>query len=133
MGAIVSLGSDPKEQPRSESILIYSPPYLYKGTRPTIVSAPDVIKRTPISVTTTGGANRITFTRAPAPTHGMDPGDGYLSFPIRRARWTWPGRCLDTAARHYRMWAVNSKGAVSKAKWVYMCHPAAEGTDCGCC
>ncbi len=133
-GRIVSLGSDPKEQPRSESILIYSPPYLYKGTRPTIVSAPDVIKRTQISVTTTGGANRITFTRAPAPTHGMDPGDGYLSFPIKNGKVDLAGALSRyMPPGYYRMWAVNGKGAVSKAKWVYMCHPAAEGTDCGCC
>jgi hypothetical protein len=34
---------------------------------------------------------------------------------------------------YYRMWAVNAKGAVSKAKWIYLCHPSTEGTDCGCC
>ena len=30
-GRVVSLGPEPKGQPRSETLLIYSPAYLYKG------------------------------------------------------------------------------------------------------
>jgi hypothetical protein len=134
-GRIVSIGSDPQGQPRSESVLVYSPPYLYKGARPTIVSAPSVIQRfSKIPVQTTGGATRVTFTRPPAPTHGMDPGDGYLSFPIKSGKVDMAGglaRYMPTG--YYRMWAVNGKGAVSKAKWVYLCHPSTEGAECHCC
>ena len=134
-GRMVSLGSNPDAQARSESVLVYSPPYLYKGVRPTIVAAPSVIQRfSQISVKTTGGATRVTFTRAPSPTHGMDPGDGYLSFPIKNGKVDLAGalaRYMPTG--YYRMWAVNGKGAVSKAKWVYMCHPSTEGTECHCC
>jgi hypothetical protein len=134
-GRVVSLGSDPQGQPRSESILVYSPPYLFKGQRPSIVSAPSVIKRfSVIPVATTGGANRITFTRPPSPTHGMDLSDGYLSFPIKNGKVDMAGglaRYMPTG--YYRMWAVNPKGAVSKAKWVYMCHPSTEGPECHCC
>ena len=53
-GASWSLGSEPKGQPRSETLLIYSPTYLYKGQRPSIVHAPSVIKRfSKISIKTT--------------------------------------------------------------------------------
>jgi hypothetical protein len=134
-GRIVSVGSDPKAQARSESVLLYSPPYLYKGERPSILEAPSVIERfSQISVKTTGGATRLTFTRPPSPTHGMDVGDGYLSFPIKNGKVDMAGglaRYMPTG--YYRMWAVNGKGAVSKAKWVYMCHPSTEGTACRCC
>jgi hypothetical protein len=134
-GRVVSLGSEPKAQPRSESVLVYSPPYLYKGERPTIVAAPTVIKRgSQISVRTTGGANRVTFTRPPSPTHGMDVGDGYMSFPITNGKVNMAGalaRYMPTG--YYRMWAVNARGAVSRAKWVYMCDPSTEGTACHCC
>jgi hypothetical protein len=134
-GRVVSLGSEPKGQPRSESVLVYSPPYLYKGARPSIVSAPSVIKRfSTISVKTAGGATRLTFTRAPSPTHGMDVSDGYLTFPIRNGKVDMVGgwaRYMPTG--YYRMWAVNAKGAVSRAKWVYMCDPSTEGRECHCC
>jgi hypothetical protein len=101
---------------------MYSPPYLYKGTRPAITKIPSTIKRySTISVTTTGGATRLTFTKPPSPTHGSEPNEGYMSFPIVKGRVD-----LSKALRrylpagHYRAWAVNGKGAVSVAKWVYI-------------
>lgn len=128
-GRVVSLGSDPTGQPRSETVLAYSPPYLFKGTRPQITSAPSVIKRySTITVRTTGNATRLTITKAPSPTHGMDPGDGYMSFPIKNGKVDLSGglaRYLPTG--DYRIWAVNAKGSVSTAKWVRLCDSA------GCC
>ena len=135
-GRVVSLGSNPNGEPFSETVLVFSPPYLYKGTRPTITSAPSVIKRYgTFSVKTTGGATRVTFTRPPSPTHGLDTGDGYMSFPIKNGKVDLSGawkRYMPPG--YYRMWAVNSKGAVSKAKWVYYCDsPGSEAScHCGC-
>lgn len=34
-GRVVSFGSNPQNQERSTTVLLYSPPYLYRGTRPT--------------------------------------------------------------------------------------------------
>lgn len=134
-GRVVSLGSDPNGQPRSETVLAYSPPYLYKGVRPTITAAPSVVKRfSTIAVSTTGSATRLTLTKAPSPTHGMDSGDGYMSFPITNGKVdlsAGSARYLPTG--QYRIWAVNARGAVSKARWVYLCDPSTEGTDCRCC
>ena len=48
-GRVVSLGSNPNGEPLSETILVFSPPYLYKGTRPTITSAPSSSSGTPRS------------------------------------------------------------------------------------
>ena len=103
-------------------MLIYSPPYLYKGTRPTITKIPTSIKRYgTISVGTTGGATRLTFTKPPSPTHGSEPNEGYMSFPIVKGKvdlkYGW-ARYLPRG--HYRVWAVNAKGAVSTATWVYL-------------
>lgn len=121
-GRVVSFGSNPQNQERSTTVLLYSPPYLYRGTRPTITTIPTTIKRySTISVTTTGGATRLTFTKPPAPTHGSEPSDGYMSFPIVGgkvdlslgwARYLPPGK--------YRVWAVNANGAVSAARWVHL-------------
>jgi hypothetical protein len=72
---VVSVGSDPSGQPRSESVLVLSPPYLYQGRRPVTTSAPAVVRRSStIAVRTTGHATRLTITNAPSPTHGMDSG-----------------------------------------------------------
>lgn len=137
-GRVASLGSNPSGQPRSPSLLLYSPPYLYKGTRPEITNIPTSIKRySTISVDTTGGATRLTFTKPPTPTHGMDPNDGYMSFPIVNGKVDLSkGWARYLPRGYYRVWAVNAKGAVSEAKWTYMCDPdqAGEtGTDCHCC
>ena len=134
-GRVVSLGSDPKGQPRSETVLAYSPPYLYKGTRPTITAAPDVVKRgSTISVSTTGGATRLTITKPPSPTHGMDAGDGYMSFPITNGKVDLSGATARFLPEgNYRIWAVNAQGAVSKARWISLCESTTAGDDCGCC
>lgn len=137
-GRVASLGSNPAGQPRSPSLLLYSPPYLYKGTRPTITKMPTSIQRySTISVDTTGGATRLTFTKPPTPTHGMDANDGYMSFPIVGGKVDLSkGWARYLPRGYYRVWAVNAKGAVSKATWTYMCDPgqtAETGTDCHCC
>jgi hypothetical protein len=121
-GRVISFGSNPKNQQRSTTVLIYSPPYLYRGTRPAITTIPTFIKRySTITVSTTGGATRLTLTKPPAPTHGSEPNDGYMSFPIVNgkvdlslawARYLPPGK--------YRAWAVNANGAVSTARWVHL-------------
>jgi hypothetical protein len=135
-GRVVSLGSNPEGEPTSETIMVYSPPYIYKGTRPTITSAPSAIKRYgTFSIKTTGGATRVTFTKPPSPTHGLDSGDGYMSFPIKDGKVDMSGawkRYMPPG--YYRMWAVNAKGAVSTAKWVYYCDsPGTEDScHCGC-
>ena len=111
-GRVVSVGSDPSGQPRSESVLVLSPPYLYQGRRPVITSVPAVVRRSStIAVRTTGNATRLTITKAPSPTHGMDSGDGYMSFPLRNGRVDLSGasaRYLPPG--HYRIWAVNDRG-----------------------
>jgi hypothetical protein len=137
-GRVVSLGSNPSKQPRSSSVLVYSPPYLYKGTRPAITSIPTSIQRySKISVETTGGATRLTFTKPPSPTHGMDATEGYMSFPIVNNKVDLEkGWARYLPRGYYRVWAVNPKGAVSKASWVYLCDAAqtdATGVGCHCC
>ncbi|HET9650368.1 MAG TPA: hypothetical protein VFP34_19340, partial [Microlunatus sp.] len=121
-GRVVSIGSNPKDEARSTSVLMYSPPYLFKGTRPTITKIPSTIKRySTISVGTTGGATRLTFTKAPSPTHGSEPNEGYMSFPIVNGKANLKyGLARYLPRGYYRVWAVNGKGAVSVARWVFL-------------
>jgi hypothetical protein len=132
-GRVVSIGSDPQDGTPSTSVLYFSPPYLYKGTRPTITSIPCTIDRySTISVGTTGGATRLTITKAPTPTHGSEPNEGYMSFPISGGKVDLSGGWARYLPRgFYRAWVVNSAGAVSTAKWIYI--KDANQTAPGCC
>ena len=136
-GRVASIGSNPSDGPPSSSVELFSPQYLYKGTRPAITSIPCVIQRySTISIGTSGGATRLTITKPPTPTHGSEPNEGYMSFPISGGKVNLSqglGRYLPRG--FYRAWVVNSAGAVSTAKWIYIREagqtpPATAG---GCC
>src|SRR4029450_10637540 len=42
-GSVISLSSNPKGQARSDTVLRFKPPYLFKGTRPTLGAVPSSI------------------------------------------------------------------------------------------
>ena len=76
----------------------------------------------------TAKAARLTFTKAPSHTHRMDPGDGYVLPRSTTRRWTCRA-CVGSvhAARLLRIWAVNARGAVSKAKLGSISAPSDRG------
>jgi hypothetical protein len=133
-GRVASIGSDPTDGVPSTSVQIFSPPYLYKGTRPAITKIQCTIDRySTIPVSTTGGATRLTITKAPAPTHGSEPNEGYMSFPISNGKVNLSeGWARYLPRGFYRVWAVNSAGAVSTAKWVYIRDAGQAAPSCCC-
>ena len=42
-GSVISLSSNPKGQARSDTVLRFEPPYLFKGPRPTLGGVPGKI------------------------------------------------------------------------------------------
>ena len=134
-GRVVSIGSDPADGSPSTSVLMFSPPYLYKGTRPAITKIQCTIDRySTIPVSTTGGATRLTITKAPSPTHGTEPNEGYMSFPISSGKVNLTeGWARYLPRGFYRVWAVNAAGAVSTAKWVYIKDAGQTLPSMGCC
>jgi hypothetical protein len=122
-GQVVSLTSNPKGEPDSPSVLVFSPPYLFKGPRPVIVSAPTQVRygRTYAVSAVAEGAQiaRMALTTPPSPTHGNDPNQRYLPLPISSSNTiAIPGNRSLVPPGWYRLWAVDTRGRVSAARWL---------------
>ena len=75
-GRVLSAGSD--DQPTGE---IYSPPYLFQGTRPVIQAAPNVLlygQNFNLSFTSTTATNRIALIRNSCVTHSVNMEQRYV-------------------------------------------------------
>jgi hypothetical protein len=110
---------------QSRSHLVYSPPYLSKGTRPTITSHPtEVVYGGTYSIGSTAGAGRtvtrITVTTAPSATHSTDLNQRYLSLPVTNGSITFPTSSAILPPGWYRIWAVDDTNVPSVAKWVHL-------------
>jgi len=104
---------------------IFSPPYLFKGARPTISSAPDTISYgQPFSVSTPDAANvsKVTLLRLSSVTHGFDQNQAFakLGFTIGAGTLsvTAPGTPIQAPAGYYMMFIINGSGVPSVAKMV---------------
>lgn len=123
-GQVISTTSNPKGEARNNSLLIFSPPYLFTGQRPVITSAPVEVAyggRYPVSATATNASvSRMTITSAPSPTHSLDSNQRYLSLPIVAGAITFPTSGAIMPPGWYRLWAVDSAGRPSVAEWVHL-------------
>lgn len=124
-GRVVSMTSNPTDgDPRSTSLLIYSPPYLFKGTRPVIDSAPEEMTLGGTYAVDTSATeatvDRLTLTAASSPTHDMDNNQRYVSLPLTDSQITLPASPTILPPGWYRLWAVDSLGRVSTCVWVHL-------------
>jgi hypothetical protein len=124
-GRVVSLTSNPGADARSRSHLVYSPPYLSKGTRPTITSYPTEIGyggTYGVGTTAAAGSTvtRITVTTAPSATHSTDLNQRYLSLPLTNGSITFPTEPTIMPPGWYRIWAVDNNNVPSVAEWVHI-------------
>jgi hypothetical protein len=123
-GRVASLSSNPVDGTAqwSSSLLMYSPPYLFKGTRPTFTQVPAQVRyggSYPVAATTPGSTfTRVTVTTPPSPTHSVEPNQRYLSLPVVNGRITVPSAPSLLPPGKYRLWAVNARGVPSVASWV---------------
>lgn len=117
----------------STTIEIYSPPYLFRGARPTISSAPALVHHGQSFVIESPDAAsivRVVLVRPMAVTHETDTEQKVLEMPYVHDHAN-PARLTLTAPHgghphslaqqgYYMMFAINNDGVPSVAKWIYL-------------
>ena len=116
----------------NSKIEIYSPPYLFKGSRPTIFNSPDIVHHGSTFTIDTPEASEISkvvFVRPMAVTHQTDSEQRVIELlPIihissTQLELTAPdgGHPHPMAPRgHYMMFIINNSNIPSEAKWIYL-------------
>ena len=105
---------------------IYSPPYLFKGARPTISAIPTAaVYGSTFEVVTPNAAtiDKVSLLRPAATTHNYDQNQRFLplSFVIGAGKLTVTAPTANiTPPGDYMLFLVNSSGAVSEAKFIRM-------------
>ncbi|POX49964.1 galactose oxidase-like domain-containing protein [Streptomyces sp. Ru72] len=133
-GRIMATGDNPGNGTWNHNVSIYSPPYLFKGSRPTITS---VIT----NEWTYGTTQRITvdrpiakaeLIRPAAVTHSSDPNQRFVDLPL-----SVNGNNVDLNVTSnpnlappgwYMLFAVDANGVPSVAQWIHLRGPAALST-----
>ena len=107
------------------NVEIYSPPYLFKGPRPSITSAPTNIQyNSSFSVTTPDGASisKVRLIRTGAVTHSFDHNGGAMDFPFEQVAGgveiEAPAKANLVPAGYYMLFIVNSDGVPSVSSMV---------------
>ena len=87
-GRILLSGSGANfEGPNEQSYELFSPPYLHKGPRPSIVSAPSIVRHGQPFTVDTPDADRIasvSFVRMGSETHSVDQDQRFMSLNFTR-------------------------------------------------
>ncbi len=134
-GRVMTTGDNPGNGSWNHDVSIYSPPYLFKGARPSITSVID-------SEWNYGDTQRITvdrpiakaeLIRPAAVTHSSDPNQRFVDLPL-----SVDGNNVDLNVTSnpnlappgwYMLFAVDANGVPSVAEWVHLTGPAALSTD----
>ena len=113
--------------PRELSAEIFSPPYLFRGARPSITSAPDSVgygQQFFVATPDAGQVVRATLVRLASVTHAFDQNQRFLELPLARVAGG-----LDLAAPangnlappgHYLLFILNSAGIPSLARTIQL-------------
>ncbi|MEV8553002.1 galactose oxidase early set domain-containing protein [Streptomyces glaucescens] len=130
-GRVMATGDNPGNGSWNHNVSVYTPPYLFKGPRPTITSVID-------TEWTYGDTQRITvdrpiakaeLIRPAAVTHSSDPNQRFVDLPL-----SVDGNNVDLNVTSnpnlappgwYMLFAVDANGVPSVAKWVHLQGPAA--------
>ncbi len=117
-GSIVSLSSNPKGQARSDTVLRFEPPYLFKGKRPTLSGVPTLINYgKTYSINVSSDVRRVVMMTAPSPTHGFDANQREVPLAYSNGKITINATSSLAPRGYYRLFAINANGAISIAKW----------------
>lgn len=114
------------------NVEIFSPPYLFKGARPTITSAPSTVSfGDPFFVQTpdAAGIASVTLIRQGSVTHGISMDSRILKLNFQQAAGgltvTAPANANLAPPGPYLLWIVNSNGAPSVAAMIDVPLPSA--------
>jgi galactose oxidase len=104
---------------------VFSPPYLFKGARPIISSAPDVLsygQGFTLSTAQAASIAQVTLVRLPSVTHAFDENQRFLRMNFQAGSGgltvTAPANPNLAPPGHYMMFLVNQQGVPSVAKIV---------------
>jgi Domain of unknown function (DUF1929)/Glyoxal oxidase N-terminus len=104
---------------------LFSPPYLFKGARPSISAAPTTVSyNSTFTVTTSQAASitKVSWIRLPSVTHAFDMNQRYQRLSFTRGSGvltvTAPTSRAVTPPGHYMLFILNGNGVPSKAKIV---------------
>ncbi|WP_049829261.1 galactose oxidase early set domain-containing protein [Arthrobacter sp. RIT-PI-e] len=122
-GRVMILGSNPIDGSVEMRVSIYNPPYLFKGTRPTVTSAPATAKYgQSINLGVTGTVASASLTSPMSSTHQMDTNTRLVDLPITGTGATRTAAVPSNAALlppgPYMLTVLDEKGAVSVARWI---------------
>ncbi len=120
-GRVLHTGSgDGPNLPRELNGELFSPPYLFKGSRPTITGVPGVISYGQsffVASPDAGRVVRVTLVRLPSVTHGFDQNQRFLDLTMRRTAGglsiVGPSSSALAPPGHYIIFVLNSAGVPS--------------------
>jgi hypothetical protein len=128
-------GAFPPNAQDEKSAEIYSPPYLFKGARPTITAGPATVKiGGHFTITTPDAASigKIALVRMGSVTHNFDMDQRFqnLSFTAGSGNLdvTSPGNINNAPPGWYYVFAVNNNGVPSKG-WIVQILPPDNDTE----
>jgi len=127
-GRILHTGSgDGAGLPRELSAEIFSPPYLFRGARLAITSAPDVAgygQQFVVATPDAGRAVRATLVRLASVTHGFDQSQRFLELSLKRVAGglglTAPANGSLAPPGPYLLFILNSAGVPSLARIIQL-------------
>jgi len=118
-------GTSYERGPFHDNAQIYSPPYLFKGARPTISSAPSKVKYGETFTVATPDAESIgsvTWIHPGAVTHAFDESQRFVRLDFKlydgKLSVTAPDRDTISPPGPYMLFLLNRDGVPSVAKWV---------------
>ncbi|MEV6545618.1 galactose oxidase early set domain-containing protein [Streptomyces sp. NPDC051665] len=134
-GRVMSTGDNPGNGTWNHNVSIYTPPYLLKGTRPTITSVIDNEWEygDTQTITVDRPIAKAELIRPAAVTHSSDPNQRFVDLPL-----SVNGDTVDLNVTSnpnlappgwYMLFAVDANGVPSVAKWVHLQGPSALTTD----
>jgi hypothetical protein len=129
-GRVATFGGDPSGDANFElRVEIYSPPYLFKGTRPAITAAPTEVHHggtLPVTATAAAGATptKVVILRPGSATHSMDANQRVLqlaSTPTAGGRLaTLPTNANLAPPGWYLLFVDDSLGRPSVGRWIHL-------------
>ncbi|MFE9767218.1 galactose oxidase-like domain-containing protein [Streptomyces sp. NPDC005808] len=130
-GRVMTTGDNPGNGTWNHDVSVYTPPYLLKGTRPTITSLIDNewVYGDTQRITTDRPIAKAELIRPAAVTHSSDPNQRFVDLPL-----SVDGNNVDLNVTSnpnlappgwYMLFAVDANGVPSVAKWVHLQGPSA--------
>jgi hypothetical protein len=124
-GRVLSAGEDHGPTQNQTSAEIYSPPYLFRGPRPTITSAPASVGYQTQFTVSSPEASDITRVAMMAPgsvTHAIDNGQRYVDLSFSHVGGdlvvTSPANGNQAPPGWYMLFVLNADGVPSVASWI---------------